>query len=112
MTGPAAAVGALSLVVLAFTSVRASACVCVGEWPSLRKAMSDADVAVTAEVVAQGKSEHAGFYPEMNVAYVDVQVVKLKHGREKRTVLRVWDSHFGTDCTAELHELSPGTFVA
>ena len=90
----------------------AAACTCLGEWPSLRKLIRGATLAATAEIVAQGRPLQNRSFPELDVAYLDVRIIKRLRGKEERQIIRLWDPAFGTSCSLDLRSFTPGTYIA
>ncbi len=90
----------------------ASPCTCIGEWPSLKALVHQVSLAATAEVLAQGRLQRKRLYPEQDVAYLDVRIVRKLHGKEHRQEVRVWDPLFGSSCSNDLRGFSPGTYIA
>jgi hypothetical protein len=99
---------------LILTAGRASdviACVCT-EFPTFDQAMVAARSVLVGRVVLQGRPSLPRMYPDLDVAYVDVDVIGMAKGAETRARIRVWDLSHGTDCTADMRPLKPGAVIA
>lgn len=103
--------GAL-LIAMVLAPSHATPCTCMGEWPKFKKAMGYASLVITAEVVSQGHLKRERLYPEHDVAYLDVRIVKVLKGKESRATVRVWDPMFGTSCSLDLGQIKTGSFAA
>ena len=108
----AGAVGLFVLAALLSQAPEGMACTCLGEWPSLRQTMRKLPLAATAEVLAQGRLERARLYTDLDVAYLDVRIIKKVHGTEQRQTIRLWDPMVGSSCSLDLRPFSPGSYIA
>jgi hypothetical protein len=89
------------------------ACTCSGgKWPSLKQTMHSSALAATAEVMAQGHLKRERLYPDLDVAYLDLRIVKELRGTEERQTIRLWDLMFGTSCSLDLQQFVAGTYIA
>ena len=103
-------VGVLS-VGLSLLAPSVSPCTCT-EFPSFAEVARSAAVVLVVRVAAQGKLKRERLYPELNVAYVDAELIGITKGKDTRRSVRVWDPSFGTSCSYDWRPLVAGTFVA
>jgi hypothetical protein len=94
----------------------AKACTCVaneGElaFPSLEQAAYTSDAVLIGRVMTHVVLPEPRPYDDANVAYIEVEVLDgIKGG--VGSVVKVWDSGFGTSCTWDLRSLEEGATVA
>lgn len=93
----------LTLHVLGFAGA-AWACVCTGL--SFDDKVEDSSVVLLGRVRTQGKQASSS-----EVAYLDVEVVRVFKGRPTDREVRIWDSLPGTDCSIGLDRLDPGALA-
>ena len=94
----------------------AAACTCFGTpdepgWPSLEEAAIISDAVLIGRVMTHVALPESRPYHDANVAYLEVEVLDGIKG-VVGSVVKVWDSGFGTSCTWDLRSLEDGTMVA
>ncbi len=95
------------------TTDRVQACVCLGsDSPDFNHAMLGSTIVLVGEVTAQGKPVVPKFYPEQNVAYIDVVRLQAIKDDVVPSTIRIWDASFGTDCSYDLRRFTPGVVAA
>jgi hypothetical protein len=93
------------------------ACTCVAgpgdvAWPTLEQAAAKSDAVLIGRVVARKTLSDPRPYEGRDVGYVDLEVTEAIKGVAPRSLVRVWDAGFGSDCSVDFRPLETGTVVA
>lgn len=109
-----AAIAVVAVCLVAPSEAMACACVASAEsgepaWPTLEQAVPRTEVAFIGRVVSQSAIPSPD---EPNVAFLDVRVTRSIKGPRAGTIVRVWDSAFGSSCAGDLRPLKNGTIAA
>ena len=106
-------IGILVLAALLVYPVVADACTCIGEWPNFARSARAAAVVLIGRVRTQGKPNLGGrLYPDLDVAYLDVDVFEAVKGTTNGAIVRIWDPGFGGSCAMDLRPYVKGSVVA
>jgi hypothetical protein len=108
-----ARIGILVLATLLVCPDFSAGCTCIGEWPNFARSARDAAVVVIGRVRTQGKPHLEGrLYLDLDVAYLDVDVLEAVKGTTEGAIVRIWDSAFGGSCAMDLRPYVKGSVVA